>query len=188
MAAENQDTGFRISRRKLLLGGAIGAFVATNVGALAVRMGFFKSDKDLWTMKDTEEKTEPLELSFAGPFGPYQNIDLEEVKYENPWVTVQRISFTEEFNRLNVFWGFNGKVTPARRMRVIVSVTAVDGKSYTLQDAIRSDGRLEPVRSGGTTGVYTEAVTAEGLDLPRKPSEITNLRLCFLPTNSAEVK
>lgn len=186
MTSENQDKGFRISRRKVLTGVVVGAFLATNVGVLAARMGVFKRAKDMSknAASDVKEKFEPLELSFSGPFSAKQKIlvcDKNWVGKKNPWVIASKAEFNEEFRCLDVRWGFNGKPSHYRKIHWTVTATAVDGQTYTLTDLECTDIRLIEPRRVGTAMACFGSMFHSGLALPRKPSELSNITMRFVP-------
>jgi hypothetical protein len=118
-----------------------------------------------------------LRFTFIGPFEDGQK--LLKSHAENPWIEVEKIRFVKSDDLLSVRFVFGGPTCPGRRIRVLVTATAVDGKVYTLGDYLHTDHRLREPRWVGST-MMSFGPPCESLFLPVPPSRLKKIQVEFV--------
>ena len=176
MTVETQSKGFRVSRRKVILGTAVGALLAINVGVLSWR-GFFSRRREIKPPELSERKParklESLALSFTGPF-PLER-PLPTATPPDSWMVVSYLGFSSigKTDLLRVSFRCNGEDDPRQRVHTIITVAAKDGKTHTVLDEVRLNPRPKLDFAGNMVGI------AYVLPLPTKLSEVTDLNVRF---------
>ena len=202
MTDKTQAKEIRISRRKLLLGTVAGIALASPLALITARQ-LFRSErkkKEPIAKNDhvnnkgyenpyiypsesspltSEVARKPVEISIAGPF-PCRKYLLKEPARDS-WITIANIWISDFFGEgeemLNIVYGSPEEKLFHCEMRQRITVTASDGKVYTLLDTTRQ----------AFTGPWTDrtshytVVPSDSLMLPVMHNEIKKLDLQYIP-------
>lgn len=123
----------KLSRRRTILYVATALLAASNIAVLAWRL--HRSDRPLVA------PPKPIVLDFAGPFKHDQR--LTDSAVSNSAFSISFIKFSRPgSDRIDIISTFEGKQDMNRRMRFLLWIEGMDGKTYTVKDEIRTDNRI----------------------------------------------